>query len=655
MADNVIDSYLIALGFKVDAQSQARFKDTVDGAFKAAAGLAAAWAAAETAIAAAVVKVASSLDSMYFAAQRANTSVANVKAYTYALSQLGVSASAAGSTIEGIARAIRTNPGNESLLHALGVQTRDANGGLRDTVDIMVDLDKQLSKKPQYVGTQYAAALGLDEGTFNALRGKWGAIQKEMDDYRQKAAAMGVDPNKAAAEANQLMTQVRSFQATIDLLVLRIAQDLGPTILKYVKDFGDWITAHQAEIVKFVGELSKALADIATTLADMAKAAGPIVDKFNAMSLAITGKDGLEVALAAVLLYMTTRWVPGMLAAGASAAGAFSWLIPVVGLIAGGSAFNSWVSDQPVRSPVTGKWSRGYSGPGMIYPNNEGFQTGYWDRFKRAAGKTALGRWFGLGGSGQAQSLTTEQQKANAKESFDFWKSKGLTDEQAAGLVANEIHESRTNPNAVGDGGQAKGIFQHHPDRRANIQAGTGIDMANATHAQQLEGAWWELNGPEAAALEKIKAAKTAAEAGAAVSMFYERPLARDAEANNRGATAEKFLAGILAAPAIATPPPTAAPADGGSKADSPQEQWAKKRADILQRNNMLSPDLTGASTPLLPLGMPLPGVHSQGFSQTNSIVVHGASDPKATADEIERRQRGLNGELLGNVKGAMQ
>ncbi len=75
----------------------------------------------------------------------------------------------------------------------------------------------------------------------------------------------------------------------------------------------------------------------------------------------------------------------------------------------------------------------------------------------------------------------------NARESFEFWKSKGLTPEQAAGLAGMEQGESGFNPRSVGDSGQAHGAFQWHADRRAAIRASTGIDIDTATHAQQLE------------------------------------------------------------------------------------------------------------------------------------------------------------------------
>ncbi len=51
----------------------------------------------------------------------------------------------------------------------------------------------------------------------------------------------------------------------------------------------------------------------------------------------------------------------------------------------------------------------------------------------------------------------------------NFYLSKGLSVQGATYLVGNLIQESRLDPNAVGDGGSAKGLAQWHPDRRYDM------------------------------------------------------------------------------------------------------------------------------------------------------------------------------------------
>jgi uncharacterized Zn-binding protein involved in type VI secretion len=121
----------------------------------------------------------------------------------------------------------------------------------------------------------------------------------------------------------------------------------------------------------------------------------------------------------------------------------------------------------------------------------------------------------------QAQ-LTAMQNNANAKTAFDFFKSKGLTDEQAAGIVGNLDHEAPgmdPEQRQIG-GGPGHGIAQwgddKHPNRDrwahkpgdnvvdfAASQNEGGAAAASGTFAfgssptslqTQLDFTWWELN-----------------------------------------------------------------------------------------------------------------------------------------------------------------
>lgn len=117
---------------------------------------------------------------------------------------------------------------------------------------------------------------------------------------------------------------------------------------------------------------------------------------------------------------------------------------------------------------------------------------------------------------------------AAAQESLQFWKDKGLTPSQAAGMAAQEQAESQGDPNARGDYNksgvaEAHGAYQWHADRRRRILAGTGIDVSNATIRQQREAAYWELMNVEHEARRRVLAAKTPEEAGQA-STEFERP-----------------------------------------------------------------------------------------------------------------------------------
>lgn len=113
----------------------------------------------------------------------------------------------------------------------------------------------------------------------------------------------------------------------------------------------------------------------------------------------------------------------------------------------------------------------------------------------------------------------------NARTALQFFIGKGLTPAQSAGIVGNLQAESgaNLNPAAVGDGGQAIGIAQWHPDRRANFQRAFGKPFNQSTFQDQLNFIWWELNNTERNAMTRLRATRTAEEAAAVFDQYYER------------------------------------------------------------------------------------------------------------------------------------
>lgn len=164
---------------------------------------------------------------------------------------------------------------------------------------------------------------------------------------------------------------------------------------------------------------------------------------------------------------------------------------------------------------------------------------------QQAVNKDFLGNLKSIFGVGNEQhSSELSPSGSNAEESRRFWLSKGFTPAQVAGIMANEQKESGYRADAVGDNGAARGAFQWHADRRSLILAATGIDINNATHAQQLEAAWWEMRqrGDD----RRVMAASTADEAGAIFSRWFERPANSAAEEASRGLLASKIYSGMM-------------------------------------------------------------------------------------------------------------
>jgi hypothetical protein len=113
---SVIREFLVKLGFKADEQQLQNFEKGIDRATKAVVGLAAAIEVTAVAVAAGVARFASNLEALYFASIRTNTAAANLQAYDLAVQNFGGTAGEATASIEGLAAALRKNPGNEGVL-----------------------------------------------------------------------------------------------------------------------------------------------------------------------------------------------------------------------------------------------------------------------------------------------------------------------------------------------------------------------------------------------------------------------------------------------------------------------------------------------------------------------------------------------------------
>jgi len=117
----------------------------------------------------------------------------------------------------------------------------------------------------------------------------------------------------------------------------------------------------------------------------------------------------------------------------------------------------------------------------------------------------------------------------SSSEAMSFFQSKGWSKEQSAGIVGNLQVESDNFSSDVisgrrkGDGGQAVGIAQWHPDRQARFQQVMGKPIAGSSFKEQLAFVDWELKNSESKAGDILKSKTDASSAASAVDEFYER------------------------------------------------------------------------------------------------------------------------------------
>ena len=219
MSDITLDSFLVKLGFSIDGASERRFQQAAERARLAALAV----TAALTGVVVAVAKVAGEYEQLYYQTQRVGSAAGNIQALRYAMAQLGGSAAGANNALESIGAFLRSSPNAEGFFTRLGVATRTANGGLRDTGDILHDFAQQLKGMPFYRAQAYANVLGIDPNTLMVLMRDTGQFERQL---RGMYAAVGIDSTKASAASAHFMQQLRAIGATAQVLRDKVALSL---------------------------------------------------------------------------------------------------------------------------------------------------------------------------------------------------------------------------------------------------------------------------------------------------------------------------------------------------------------------------------------------------------------------------------------------
>ncbi|VVD90228.1 phage tail tape measure protein [Pandoraea sputorum] len=284
MADEptVIRDFLVTLGYKVDERSLKTFKDGVEGATKSAVRMVAATEGAAVALGENLAAFASKMEGLYFVLQRSGATVANLKALEFSAKNLGVSSETARNSVEALARFMRSNPAGESYIKRLGVQTRDANGQLLDTVDIMASLGGELAKKPAKVASEYGSALGIDAGLMSAMRG--GEFAHSMQQYRNLSGQTDFDG--ASRDSHRFMLSLRELDAVWEGFVTRLEGSLIQRLGPKLDAFQGWFQRNGPLIEQRVGDVAVAVIGAGEAIAPTV---GWLFDRFVDLDKATDG------------------------------------------------------------------------------------------------------------------------------------------------------------------------------------------------------------------------------------------------------------------------------------------------------------------------------------------------------------------------------
>lgn len=288
---SILKEFLVAIGFKVDDQQyknfQSKFKTTVDQ-FEKLGKIA---VISGTAMSVALVKVASDMEKLYFASQRAGTSVTSLMGLRFAAEQIGIGADAATAGVTSLATALRTNPGLRAFFTQLGV--KETGDNTKNFINLIQKLQELSSKGAMghALATQIAAQFGMDEQTLFMYEKNLPELLKMQDQFRKRGLLGGVDIDKTSAQFHKFMEDVRMLLQTLEIIGIagfgKLLPDADRLVLA-LQRMADWLL-----------RISQATHGWASAIATVATVLGGMVGSMKIMS-----------------------WIAGMFGGGAAAGGA---------------------------------------------------------------------------------------------------------------------------------------------------------------------------------------------------------------------------------------------------------------------------------------------------------------------------------------------
>lgn len=229
MSATVIKDFLVAIGFKSDSTGAKKMNDELVSVENRVKLLQQAFIGMATSIVGAVAKTSGEMEKLYYSSQRIGASAGNIRAFQGAISQMGGSAEGAMQSMEALAQKIRQSPGMEKMVQGIGVATREANGEMRDQVEMYKDFHKQFSGMDYYRANAYGNAFGWDENTLMAIRDP--AFAKNLDKYQalQKSMGMNDDLAKSGKEfATEWRDLMMMSKALAEVIIMTAGQALIP-------------------------------------------------------------------------------------------------------------------------------------------------------------------------------------------------------------------------------------------------------------------------------------------------------------------------------------------------------------------------------------------------------------------------------------------
>lgn len=218
MAVEVLKDFLARLGFEVDEAASAKFNASLATGTTRALAFGATIQAMAVGAYAAVYKMAEGKSQMLALADGLDMNVAKLEEWGFVAEQTGGTAEAFYSSLENLNNALgqaAIAQGPVETFHRLGIRIRNANGGLRDSVEVLMEVGEKIKDMNRAQATMFLGELGIDSSLIRMLTSDISGLRKTWQDMYQ---AVGVDSQKAAEDSRKFTGEVKMLFTLFKML-----------------------------------------------------------------------------------------------------------------------------------------------------------------------------------------------------------------------------------------------------------------------------------------------------------------------------------------------------------------------------------------------------------------------------------------------------
>ena len=285
MADNVVETILVKLGldgsnYNRDAEKAIKTNDKLNSSVKntdkvvgTVAKTMARWfagIASATGLVKLISDVARLNDQLGFLEKNLGMSSTTIKAWQGAAGAMGGSADGMTSSIKSLNMAMNDFKtfGDTSMLpymNALGVSMVEANGAIRDTDKVMLDLADSFSKMDREQAFSIASKMGIDEGTFNTLVQGRKEMEK-MVEYQKTMYQSSEAELKASRELQKNRALLGQHWESLKLMLGNAIIPLFVKLSEVALGIFEYLQKHKREVQAFFTGLSFAIGAVLTPI-----------------------------------------------------------------------------------------------------------------------------------------------------------------------------------------------------------------------------------------------------------------------------------------------------------------------------------------------------------------------------------------------------